>query len=124
MATVREERRRRSRAAELPDRDAELLGLVGKVVVDARSREMHHALWHDLQHLVVALERRRATVLRPVGREADLRHVAVLGPQRRNLVDRKSVVSGKSVSVSVDLGGRRTIKKKKRRHIDYKPTIK
>src|SRR3546814_19186507 len=26
--------------------------------------------------------------------------------------DRKSVVSGKSVSVSVDLGGRRTIKKK------------
>src|SRR3546814_14019568 len=30
------------------------------------------------------------------------------------LVDRKSVVSGKSVSVSVDLGGRRIIKKKKR----------
>src|SRR3546814_12569487 len=31
--------------------------------------------------------------------------------------DRKSVVSGKSVSVRVDLGGRRIIKKKKR-HID------
>src|SRR3546814_14050283 len=30
-----------------------------------------------------------------------------------NLLDRKSVVSGKSVSVSVDLGGRRIIKKKK-----------
>src|SRR3546814_20542665 len=30
--------------------------------------------------------------------------------------DRKSVVSGKSVSVRVDLGGRRTIKKKKNRH--------
>src|SRR3546814_12947682 len=29
------------------------------------------------------------------------------------LVDRKSVVSGKSVSVRVDLGGRRSIKKKK-----------
>src|SRR3546814_16365147 len=28
-------------------------------------------------------------------------------------IDRKSVVSGKSVSVSVDLGGRRIIKKKK-----------
>src|SRR3546814_13630086 len=30
-----------------------------------------------------------------------------------NLGDRKSVVSGKSVSVRVDLGGRRTIEKKK-----------
>src|SRR3546814_15638036 len=30
--------------------------------------------------------------------------------------DRKSVVSGKSVSVSVDLGGRRIIKQKKRIH--------
>src|SRR3546814_19829011 len=32
---------------------------------------------------------------------------------RRNLVDRKSVVLGKSVSVRVDLGGRSIIKKKK-----------
>src|SRR3546814_15837200 len=31
----------------------------------------------------------------------------------RQLIDRKSVVSGKSVSVSVDRGGRRNIKKKK-----------
>src|SRR3546814_15279586 len=30
--------------------------------------------------------------------------------------DRKSVVSGKSVSVRVDLGGRRTIKTKKNKH--------
>src|SRR3546814_16899883 len=30
-------------------------------------------------------------------------------------VDRKSVVTGKSVSVSVDLGGRRTFKKKKKK---------
>src|SRR3546814_20230201 len=37
------------------------------------------------------------------------------GGERQTLrgVDRKSVVSGKSVSVSVDLGGRRCIKKKK-----------
>src|SRR3546814_12304038 len=34
---------------------------------------------------------------------------------RRNLSDRKSVVSGKSVSVRVDLGGRRTLKQKNRR---------
>src|SRR3546814_17840850 len=32
--------------------------------------------------------------------------------------DRKSVVSGKSVSVRVDLGGRRIIKKKKIKHSD------
>src|SRR3546814_14444029 len=32
-------------------------------------------------------------------------------------IDRKSVGSGKSVSVPVDLGGRRSIKKKKRLHI-------
>src|SRR3546814_17813855 len=31
--------------------------------------------------------------------------------------DRKSVVSGKSVSGSVDLGGRRSVKKKQKRHI-------
>src|SRR3546814_18334071 len=30
-----------------------------------------------------------------------------------NIIDRKSVVKGKSVSVRVDLGGRRSIKKKK-----------
>src|SRR3546814_11284993 len=32
------------------------------------------------------------------------------------LEDRKSVVQGKSVSVRVDLGGRRIIKKKKKKH--------
>src|SRR3546814_10963847 len=33
--------------------------------------------------------------------------------------DRKSVVSGKSVSVRVDLGGRRSIKKKKKLHLRH-----
>src|SRR3546814_15763052 len=49
--------------------------------------------------------------------------VAHIGPMTRTvadsaLIDRKSVVAGKSVSVRVDLGGRRIIKKKKhyRRH--------
>src|SRR3546814_12065699 len=32
-----------------------------------------------------------------------------------DLIDRNSVVSGKSVSVSVDLGGRRILKKKKKK---------
>src|SRR3546814_16758681 len=47
---------------------------------------------------------------------ADLEHAP-----RRNAVgdqDRKSVVSGKSVSVRVDLGGRRIIKKKKHNNIE------
>src|SRR3546814_11916506 len=35
--------------------------------------------------------------------------------------DRKSVVEGKSVSVRVDLGGRRTIKKKKRQKNNTSP---
>src|SRR3546814_15501413 len=42
----------------------------------------------------------------PQGAAADLDYLANL--------DRKSVVSGKSVSVRVDLGGRRIIKKKKK----------
>src|SRR3546814_14489850 len=36
--------------------------------------------------------------------------------ERRAAPDRKSVVSGKSVSVRVDLGGRRIIKKKNKQH--------
>src|SRR3546814_14536736 len=37
-------------------------------------------------------------------------------PYTTQLEDRKSAVSGKSVSVRVDLGGRSTIKKKKTQH--------
>src|SRR3546814_16311475 len=37
----------------------------------------------------------------------------------RAVVDRKSVVEGKSVSVGVDLGGRRIIKKKKKKEVAY-----
>src|SRR3546814_12366160 len=38
--------------------------------------------------------------------------LAALEPPPPGVIDRKSVVSGKSVSVRVDLGGRRIIKKK------------
>src|SRR3546814_13433290 len=44
------------------------------------------------------------------------RRVATPPRQKR---DRKSVVYGKSVSVSVDLGGRRIIKKKKKKDRTY-----
>src|SRR3546814_11655045 len=43
--------------------------------------------------------------------------------QRRVCVDRKSVVEGKSVSVRVDLGGRRIIKKKKTQKKHHMVTI-
>src|SRR3546814_11919701 len=48
---------------------------------------------------------------KPVGDRACLAGVG----QSFNRPDRKSVVSGKSVSVSVNLGGRRNIKKKKKK---------
>src|SRR3546814_11295351 len=44
-----------------------------------------------------------------------VRHRGQPGKRRRLALDRKSVVEGKSVSVSVDLGGRRHSKKKKKR---------
>src|SRR3546814_17627749 len=76
---VEGERWRRLRAAELPDRDAELAGLVSEVVLNARTREVHDADWQDVEHLVVALKRCCLGVLRPVGLEGDLRHVAMIG---------------------------------------------
>src|SRR3546814_9429298 len=45
------------------------------------------------------------------------RHVAFQAKRPGDPEDRKSVVSGKSVSVRVDLGGCRTIKKKKKQSI-------
>src|SRR3546814_12480652 len=48
------------------------------------------------------------------GTERRLRDVE---PERGQVRDRKSVVEGKSVSVRVDLGGRRIIKTKKKLHI-------
>src|SRR3546814_20129488 len=47
----------------------------------------------------------------PVGIEIT---IVVMPKKLLTLADRKSVVSGKSVSVRVDLGGRRFIKKKKK----------
>src|SRR3546814_20820414 len=45
------------------------------------------------------------------------------GPLHRDRSDRKSVVSGKSVSVRVDLGGRRIIKKKNTPNIRAKMNL-
>ena len=75
---------RRSRAAfaVLPDRDAELLCLVGEVVLDAGAREVQDADRQDGEHRVIAFERRCFRVLRPVRLEGDLRHLAVGHPLR------------------------------------------
>src|SRR3546814_19963524 len=55
---------------------------------------------------------------RPRGKGPLSDHLAYL------TADRKSVVEGKSVSVRVDLGGRRIIKKKKQIHITEQQRIK
>src|SRR3546814_16534516 len=55
----------------------------------------------------------------------DLCGIQLLGPEGDKYpckTDRKSVVKGKSVSVRVDLGGRRIIKKKTQTKIKYKRT--
>src|SRR3546814_20213403 len=57
-------------------------------------------------------ERDQAKALREQARAGGLRFAAYLTGDQDDR-DRKSVVSGKSVAVSVDPGGRRTIKTKK-----------
>src|SRR5580658_11313626 len=73
---------RRSRAAtpEPPNRDAELPGLVGEVVLNAGAREHHDADRQNVEHRVVAFERGGLGVLRPVGPEGDLRDLTVACP--------------------------------------------
>jgi len=54
LIATRVEKRRSCGAVELPDRDAELLGLVGEVRGDAGARKHDDADRHHGQHLVVA----------------------------------------------------------------------
>src|SRR3546814_19603557 len=57
--------------------------------------------------------------MRVDGRVYELEEIPKLNRQLKHdievVVDRKSVASGKSVSVSVDLGGRRLLKKKRKK---------
>src|SRR5258707_1822440 len=62
------ERRRSCAAVELPDRDAELLGLVGEVRGDARARKHDDPDRHHDQYLVVAPERCGLGMARPGAR--------------------------------------------------------
>src|SRR3546814_18616225 len=64
-----------------------------------------------------ALRRSARSPPRRGGKRAAIRHVLAVRRESRRpfAVDRKSVVEGKSVSVRVDLGGGRIIKKKKKK---------
>src|SRR5215472_14258956 len=80
LIATRVEKRRSCAAVELPDRDAELLGLVGEVGGDAGAREHDDPDRHHGEHLVVAPERCSLGVAGPVGHEGDLRDLASVGP--------------------------------------------
>src|SRR3546814_13760133 len=67
---------------------------------------MAQAVGADLWHMNQMIGRAVGHFTHPDGREMSF-NISVNPPG-----DRKSVVSGKRVSVRVDLGGRRTIKKK------------
>src|SRR5690242_4561069 len=76
----------RGALAEIPDLDAELARLVGEIGLDARTGEDDDAFGHELEHDVVALERRRVAVLVPVGLARILRHVTIARPARGNVL--------------------------------------
>src|SRR5258708_39215379 len=73
-------RRRSCAAVELPDWDAELLGLVSDVCRDAGARKHDDPDRHDGKHLIVAPERCGLGVADPVGLESDLGDLAGVGP--------------------------------------------
>src|SRR6266436_59951 len=79
---------RRSSAAlvELPDRNADLLRLVGEVRRDSGAGKYDDADRQDFEHLIVALERRCLGIAIPVGLEGDWRNLAVVGPASRNAI--------------------------------------
>src|SRR3546814_11826304 len=78
------------------------LAMLGRVLGETHER-------YCMTALLLAEERRAVLPLKREKFEEDCRLLA-----ERMAIDRKSVVYGKSVSVRVDLGGRRIIKKKKR----------
>src|SRR5690349_10692053 len=68
----------RAARAQAPDRDTELPGLVGEVLLDAGAGADDDTDRQDLQDLVVALEGCRLGMARPVRLERDVRHLAIV----------------------------------------------
>src|SRR5713226_4002846 len=79
-ARSRKMRRRSCGTAGLPNRNAELLRLVGQVGRDARARKHDQPDRQDGEHLIVALEGGGLGMAGPVGLECDLRDLAGRGP--------------------------------------------
>src|SRR5712671_2426678 len=77
---TRVERRRLCAAVELPDRNAELFGLVSEVRGDAGARKHDDPDRKDGKDLVIAPERCGLGVPGPIGLEGDLRDLASVGP--------------------------------------------
>src|SRR6516162_2900002 len=71
---------RRLCAAEFPDRDAELPGLVSEIRGDAGAGEDDDADRQHVEDLIVAFERCSFVVAGPVGRESGQWNLAVVGP--------------------------------------------
>src|SRR6185312_993837 len=72
--------RRRLRAAELPDGNAEPLRLVGEIVLNSRAGEVHEADRQQFEHGVVALEWCCLGVPGPIRLESNLWYLAVNSP--------------------------------------------
>src|SRR3546814_15956215 len=92
---------------------------------DVCSSDLHAVIAHDHHRLVaepgdhaLGLVAQPHAVIAVVDRDAAEEAHGVL-VDRQDAADRKSVVEGKSVSVRVDLGGRRIIKKNTSRHNMY-----
>src|SRR3546814_13178299 len=88
-----------------------------RLAVDGGRRR---AARHESPQSAPPAERQRLQLSRPARRHPSRTRASISdrnagsGQPRRRRADRKSVVSGKSGSVRVDLGGRQIIKKKKR----------
>ena len=72
------------RLAEIVERDAEHLGLVGEIVRDAGARKHDQADRQGFQELIVTFERCGFAVAGPVRLKDDLLAIAIVGPAGRN----------------------------------------
>src|SRR3546814_18289730 len=86
----------------------------GALVTGVQTCALPIYLGHHLLHVPGRQELTLLDVDRPPGLAGGDEEVGLPAQEGGNLQDRKSVVSGKSVSVRVDLGGRSIIKKKNR----------
>src|SRR3546814_15385453 len=103
-------------AADEIARQLRLRDMAGLVVIDFIDMESNGHIRKVEKAMKEALKNDRARI--QVGRISSF---GLMEMSRQRLrTDRKSVVEGKSVSVSVDLGGRRTMKKKKKRNSKQK----